>query len=318
MLFLRFIWENWFFMALLAPFFMALVNILDIYFVDGVYKDEWDGLFIFSFFQLIPWGAYLLGLVHLGHPNSQALTLALLAGGCLSICIFFYFKSLFTTNDMVSIQVIASLSIPLVPFLSWIISGERLAMIHYVGLGIAFLGALLLSLNKKIEKRAFRTVGFTMIGMVFFLSLSMVIQGSVYRLVRGDFWTGFLLFSMGATITGLVFLLAFDSRPLLKRVMQMVTLVKKYSAFFIMAEGFNLMGVISAQRAISLSPSVSFVSVIESLTPAFVLFLSFILVGVFLFFNRRRAEQIYRAQLSTSGVKSIACSIMALGIYLIS
>jgi drug/metabolite transporter (DMT)-like permease len=69
---------------------------------------------------------------------------------------------------MVSIQVIASLSIPLVPFLSWIISGERLAMIHYVGLGIAFLGALLLSLNKKIEKRAFRTVGFTMIGMVFF------------------------------------------------------------------------------------------------------------------------------------------------------
>jgi hypothetical protein len=123
---------------------------------------------------------------------------------------------------------------------------------------------------------------------------------------------------MGATITGLVFLLAFDSRPLLKRVMQMVTLVKKYSAFFIMAEGFNLMGVISAQRAISLSPSVSFVSVIESLTPAFVLFLSFILVGVFLFFNRRRAEQIYRAQLSTSGVKSIACSIMALGIYLIS
>jgi hypothetical protein len=46
--------DNWLLVAFLAPFFWALVNIVDVYFVDGIYKDDIDGIIIFGLFQIIP------------------------------------------------------------------------------------------------------------------------------------------------------------------------------------------------------------------------------------------------------------------------
>lgn len=304
-------------MAFLAPFFWSLTNIIDIYFVSGVYEDEWDGVLINSLFQLLPWLLPLFGFVAFVLPDTSAIVIAFLAGGCLVLSIYFYFKTLFISNDMVVLQALWNLSVPLVPFLAWLFVGERLSFIHYVGIAMAFVGVMLFSLHKKIKEKQLRRVFSIMSGAIFFFASSMVLQTEAYRRIGDDFWTGFLLFSMGVAVVGFL-LMFFDPMPIKKRVVHVLQMSRKYFAVFILAEMLNLFGVLTSQRAIDLSPAVSFVAVIGSLAPVFVMVLSLLLVGIFFKMNRAKAQQMYQDQLVAFKTKVLACCIIAIGIYLIS
>lgn len=317
MLLLEYLWGHWIFIAFLAPFFWSLVNIIDIYFVSGVYEDEWDGLMINAFFQLLPWLLPLFGLVVYSYHGSLVTSIAFLAGSGLVISYYFYFKTLFVSSDMVVLQALWNVSVPLVPFLAWFFIGEKLSLIHYSGIFLAFIGAMIFTLHEKVKERQLKKVFTLMSGGVFFLSLSMVLQGWVYAHVPGDFWTGFLLFSLGATVTGFA-LSFFDPWSLRKRLGHLVEISRKYLFIFVVAEVLNLLGVVATQRAIDLSPTVSFVAVIGSLSPIFVMVLSLLLVPVFLFLNQDKAHRMYKEQLVAFKTKILACCIIALGIYLIS
>lgn len=304
-------------MAFLAPFFWALVNIIDIYFVSSVYEDEWDGILINSVFQALPWLLPLFGIVSIQYPGLWASVPAFLGGACLVLSFFYYFKTLFVSNDMVVVQALWNVSVPLVPFLAWIFLGEQLAPVHYAGITLAFFGVMLFSLHEKIKEKNFLQVFKIMMGAVFFFSLSMVLQAEAYQRMDNDFWTGFLIFSAGASITG--FLLLFvDPKPLKERTRHLVIMSKTYFFVFFFAESLNLLGVLASQRAIDLTPAVSFVAVIGSLTPVFVLILSAVLLPVLLFMNKSKAHQMYRDQLVAFRTKVLACCIIAVGIYLIS
>lgn len=304
-------------MAFLAPFFWSLVNIIDIYFVNGVYEDEWDGVLINSVFQLLPWALPLFGAVTFEFPSLSSTMIAFLGGGCLVLSIYFYFRTLFISSDMVVVQALWNLSVPLVPFLAWLIVGERLSLIHYIGIVIAFVGVMTFSLHEKIKEKQLGKVFSIMAGAIFFFSLSMVLQTEVYQRIGDDFWTGFLLFSTGAAIVGLL-LLFFDPMPIKKRAEHVFQMSKRYLVVFIVAEMLNLFGVLTSQRAIDLSPAVSFVAVIGSLTPVFVMILSLVLVVVFFKMNKIKAQKIYQDQLSAFKTKIFACFLIAVGIYLIS
>lgn len=317
MLFFQYVWEHWIFIAFLAPFFWSLVNIIDIYFVSGVYEDEWDGLIINAFFQLLPWLLPLFGLVAYSYPGSLVTSIAFLAGSSLVVSYYFYFKTLFVSSDMVVLQALWNVSVPLVPFLAWLLIGEKLSLIHYSGIFLAFIGAMIFALHEKVKEKHLGRVFVLMSGGVFFLSLSMVLQGWVYSQVSGDFWTGFLLFSLGATVTGFA-LSFFDPRPLRKRLQHLVEISSKYFSIFVVAEVLNLLGVMATQRAIDLSPAVSFVAVIGSLSPIFVMALSLLLVPVFLFLNQEKAHQMYKDQLVAFKTKILACCVIAVGVYLVS
>ncbi|MDP2838093.1 MAG: hypothetical protein Q8O53_02350, partial [Candidatus Moranbacteria bacterium] len=156
-----------------------------------------------------------------------------------------------------------------------------------------------------------------MSGGVFFLSWSMVLQGWVYTHIAGDFWTGFLLFSAGATVTGLSTSF-FDPKPIRERAAHLWEISRLYFMIFFVAEILNLLGVLATQRAIDLSPAVSFVAVIGSLSPVFVLILSFLLASIFLMLNKDKARKMYGDQLVAFKTKMLACCIIAVGIYLIS
>lgn len=315
--FIGYLWSHWIFVAFLAPFFWALVNIIDIYFVSGVYEDEWDGVLINALFQLLPWVLLLFGFIDFVFPGWQVSTIAFLAGGCLMISYYFYFKTLFVSNDMVVVQALANLSVPLVPFLTWLLIGEQLALIHYVGIAVAFSGAMLFSLHTKIKEKQLAKVSLIMVGVVFFLSLSMVFQSVVYQAMADQFWTGFLLFSAGATVTG-IGMAYFDRLSFGQRMMHILGISKVYVWVFLLAETLNLLAVIALQRAIEISPTVSFVAVIGSLAPVLILILSAVLVPILLFYNRDKARQMYQDQLVAYKTKIVACCIIAVGIYLIS
>ena len=317
MYFLDYVWSNWIIVAFLAPFFWALVNIIDVYFVSSVYEDEWDGIIINSVFQSLPLLLPLLGIVTFVFPGILPSVLAFTGGALLVISFFFYFKTLFISSDVVVVQAFWNLSVPLVPFFAWLLIGEKLTFVNYVGIALAFIGAMLFTLHKKIKERRLGKVFAVMIGAIVFFSLSMVVQAEAFRLMDGDFWSGFLIFSLGASVTGL-FLLFFDPQPLKLRMSHVIKMSKTYFGVFVLAESLNLLGVAASQRAIDLSPAVSFVAVIGSSIPVFVMFLSFVLVIVFIALNKERAREIYQSQLVAFKTKIAACCIIATGIYLIS
>lgn len=311
------LWGNWLVVAFLAPFLWAWVNIIDIYFVSSVYKDEWDGVLINVLFQLFPWLLPVFGIVTFSFPGWPTTIIALLAGGSLVLSYYFYFKTLFVSNDMVVLQALWNLSVPLVPFLAWILIGEHLSPIHYVGIGVAFVGVMLFSLHQKIQAKQFSRVFSIMTGAVVFFSLSMVLQAEAYRAMNNDFWSGFLLFSAGTTIVGLG-ILFFDPKPTRGRLAHIYQMSKQYFFIFVLAEVLNLLGVLASQRAVDLSPAVSFVAVIGSLNPVFVMFLSFFLVILFFRQDKEKSRQIYQDQLVAFKTKVMACGVIAVGIYLIS
>ena len=230
---------------------------------------------------------------------------------------YFYFKTLFVSNDIVVLQALWNLSVPLVPFLAWLFVGEQLTLVNYFGVALSFVGVMLFSFHKKIKEKKLGRVFTIMIGAIVFFALSMVLQTEAYQTIGKDFWTGFLLFSIGATVTGLL-ISFFDPQPTKKRLVHIFQMSKRYFWVFILAEMLNLFGVLASQRAIDLSPAVSFVAVIGSLSPVFVMVLSLLLVIIFLGLNQEKAKQMYQDQLIAFKTKIVACCIIAVGIYLIS
>ncbi|MFZ1626659.1 MAG: hypothetical protein WAT81_02530 [Candidatus Moraniibacteriota bacterium] len=314
---IEYLWSHWLLVAFLAPFSWALVNIIDVYFVEDVYEDEWDGIIISSLFQFLPWLLPIFGLVSFVYPGLGTASLAFIGGGFLTLAFFFYFKTLFTSNDVVVIGALWNLSVPLVPFLAWLLIDEQLTSKNYAGVLLAFIGATIFVFHEKIKTRNFGKVAVIMSGAIFFISLSMVTQTVVYRSIGEDFWTGFLLFSTGSTMTGIV-LMYFDRKSIQYRVSHLYEICRKYYFVFFLAESLNLIAVLSSQRAIHLSPAVSFVAVIESAVPIFALLLSLLAVFFFVWIDKSKAQRIYRDQLVGFKTKLLACCIIAVGIYLIS
>ena len=154
---------HWLVLAFLAPMFWAIVNVVDVYFVKGIYKDELDGSIITALFQIIPVLVILIllkisanqvgGLTSGINGKESLLLLALVGGFLFNLAIYFYYKALFNHDDVALLQIIWSLTIVVVPILSFLLLGEELPFYKYLGMGIVLLGVVLLSLNKKLEAK---------------------------------------------------------------------------------------------------------------------------------------------------------------------
>src|SRR3989338_7613003 len=99
--------NHWLIIAFLAPMFWALVNIIDVYFVGVIYKDELDGTIIAGLFQIVPWPILffiadfrLSDAINFETGNvlgiSNTLLLSFLGGMLYATSFYFYFKALFS------------------------------------------------------------------------------------------------------------------------------------------------------------------------------------------------------------------------------
>lgn len=306
----------WFLMALLSPLLWALVAIIDNHFVHGVYEDEYDGMVVSGVFQLLPWLLVPLGVVEFILPNVEMATLAFLAGGLFILAFLCYFRTLFVHNDSALAEIFWNLSVVVVPFFAWLLVGEVLKGVHYAGIGVAFLGTLLFNFDGGVKRVGFLRVAFPMMGAVIFLSLSMVLSRQVYEALKPDFWSVFLIFSLGATITSFV-ALTIMRKNVFEKVKKIITLSKKYFLYFCLAEGLSLGSTITSQKAISLAPAVSFVSVLESLVPGFVMIFSLFLIQIMKIMKVSGTNvDVYKRQLSGAGIKIFALVLVVIGIYI--
>lgn len=314
--------DKWFFIAFLAPIFWAIVNIIDVFFVSSVYKDEVDGTIVYGFFQLIPVAVLLFVLRNnLGNFSSHPiLWLAILAGFLTATAFYFYFKALFHHSDVAFLQILWSLTIIAVPVFAFLLWRETLLPYKYLGMLITLVGGFLLALSEQIRSRFSKKYIWIMAGAVIFLSLSMVLQERVYsQLATGNlggqsFLTGLLFFSIGGLLCGLSFALFGRRNP--------IVILRKYYKVFLALEIVNFLGILASQKAISIAPSVSYVATIETFVPVFVLIFSIITLFAFSSVLKKRSTEklkdLYRQQLEGIWFKIAATIVMAVGVYIIS
>jgi drug/metabolite transporter (DMT)-like permease len=310
-----FLGENqWLLIAFIAPFFWAVVNVVDVYFVEEVFHNAYDGAIITGFSQIIPFLIFVF--VGFQVPDAGAIFFAMLGGFFLVTAYFFYFKTLFVTSDATLIQILWNSLAILVPILAFIFLRERLTLVQYFGIAITFFGAMYLTLNKKIMEKNIKKVLGIMSGAILFFSLMMILTRDVYS--STSFSAGITFFSLGGLIAGIFFyfirMKKFGSGNFLK-------MGKKYYKWFLLSEIATLAGVLTSQRAIDVSPSVSFVAAIESFQPAFIVIVSmiiFFLLGSYLGIKKNVVEKIYKEQLCGLGSKIFSIVIMAVGIYMIN
>lgn len=312
-----FISNNWLIISFLAPLFWALVNIIDVYFVNGVYKDATDGAVMVGLFQILPGlGAlyFVRGFDFLS--VLPVLGLAVLGGFFYNLSFYYYFKALFRDIDVALFQILWSLTVVVVPILAFLFLGERLTLLQYAGMGIVLFGCVLLSLNKKIKGKFSWNYFGIMILAVIFTSLSMILEDSVYSSLGNahtGFFVGFAFFSFGGALSGIIFAVFRKRSPL--------SMLKKYYKVFVITEFVQLIGVVASQRAISIAPSVSFVAVVETFIPVFILIFSSFVLFYMKNISKKKTELvsvIYREQIQGVGVKIIAAIIMSVGVYILN
>lgn len=321
--------SNWIIVAFMAPMFWALVNIIDVYFVGGVYKDEFDGIIISSLFQMLPWPilAFFIDLnisPYVGFSKDgvfhfePALLLLFLGGVLFSISTYFYFKALFGENDVALLQIIWNLAAVFVPIMALLFFGERLGYYKYLGILVVLIGATILSTNSQMKLKLSRKYMAMMFGGVFFLSLGMVLEERAYSILgveslgSNGFWTGYLFFSLGFLSYGLV-VMFWKKR-------NVFPLIQKYFAIFLLAETLSFLGILASQRAIDISPSVSYVATVQTFGPFFIIFFSFIILGYLYLFRKKDGifETIYNEQIDGIWIKIASVVFMAWGVYMIS
>ena len=318
--------NHWLIIAFLAPMFWALVNIIDVYFVDGVYQDEYDGTIISALFQILPIIAILFliknevtnSIAFFGRLPEGILLLAVAGGFLVTVSYFFYFKALFNKNDAALLQILWSLTIIAVPIISFIFLKEELSFLKYAGMMVTLAGVIMLSLNEKIKSKFSVKYIVIMLMSVVFLSLGMVFQERVYSGLVGfassnlEFLAGFLFFSIGGFLGGIFFIFCGRRNPF--------PLIKKYLHIFIIAEGIQFFGTLASQRAIDIAPSVSYVATVETFVPVFILIFSLVIITLskLVKFNKDVVKKIYEEQLDGIWIKVFATILMAIGIYIIS
>ena len=311
------LWALWLPIAFVAPCLWALVSVLDLYFVQRAYQDEWDGTLISGAFQLFPWLLVALGILRFTSPPAEATLFALAGGGMFLASFFFYFRALFRYADSPLIHVLWNVSVLMVPLLAWAWSDERLQPVHYLGIALAFLGSSLFAARNGLLRQGFLRLAGTMVWAVLLLSASMVLQKEAYRSAGNQFLDVYLIFSVGV-VAAATALAALNPKTTAARIRRFAGFKARYIVLLVLAEGVSFAGTVFSQRAIQLSPSPSFVAAIESSVPVFVMLLSLLLASVFASVGREQASTMFRNQLLGWKEKLIAISLMSSGIYCIA
>ncbi len=311
------LWDLWLPIAFVPPFLWALVSVLDLYFVHGLYQDEWDGTLISGAFQLFPWVLVALGLLPFAPPPMEAMLFALAGGATFLVSFFFYFRALFRYADSPMILVLWDFSVLVVPVMAWLWWNERLQSEHYLGIALAFVGSTLFVARDGLLRQGFLRIAGTMVWAVLLFSASMVLQEDAFRLAGDRFLDVYLISALGMVAAAVV-VAALNPQATAVRVRRFAGYKTKYIVLLVFAEILSLGGTVFSQRAIDLSPSPSFVAAIESSTSMFVMILSLLMAGVFASLGREQASTMFRKQTLGWQQKLIAISLTASGIYFIA
>ena len=263
---MQFIWNNWLLIAVIPPMLYAIVSLFDAYFVDQkIFENAREATIVSALFGAVPLLAPAFGLIEVQLPSPKVTAIAVLTGAAFTLHIYFYLSALFEKNDVVLGETIQNLSVLCVPFLAYFLIDEILTPVHYAGIGIATLGVVFMYChNKPTVSGNFGGCGKMVISMLLF-SLTLIAGEWIYQHVA--FWDGYMVFSFGMLTAGFGFYL-FGNKGKIPRI------VSSNWRFFLLAESLTTVGILCSQRAVDISPSVTFIAITECLVAFFILLLS--------------------------------------------
>lgn len=294
----------WIVFALLAPFFFAIVHVLDEYCVDHVLEKPWMGVVTSSLASIVLYLAFpfVLPWTDLSGITFEVVLLGFLVGVFIQTSQAFYFHAL-SFSDAGIVAAYWNLIPFILPIVSFFIFGQLLAPEEYLGIVLLIMASTLMCLLDYHQKTRFLTFALMFLAAVFQV-IAYLIMGKIYH--AADFFLVYFCVGSGIIFSGLVPLLFPKPRRAFK-----VALKKIHPAikFFVWIEIANLLALASAQFAISLGDP-SLVAAVETTVPAFVFLVSVYWIAATKVSNT--------AIWSKVPAKFLVIAIMALGVWLVS
>jgi len=313
---MEWLWLTWLFSGLILA---GLVYVLDNYFIEAVFHNEYECSVISSLFNIIPAGAILAAGLKIEF-NGEAIIAA--AGGfLLMLAYLFYFKCLFSLNDSSFLDIVWNLATPLMLLMAWIFLGEVLKVAQYAGIALILLGAVVLDIKKFDFRGGWRRYFISVAGLIFFYSASSTLMRSVYLEKEIAFSNVFFFFCLGQVIFGLTLFIVSRKRIAVHE--EFLPLIKKYCLVFFSAETLELAGAFSIQKAISTTTSFSLFSGMLATMGLGIILVGFGFVAVLRFphpfFEEKRAigEAIWSSLVFNWRHKVLATFFIVLGVCLL-
>lgn len=311
------IWILW---ALAGVGSFSLANVLDNYFTQDSYLDEYTGLSISALFNLFPVIFILIFISPDLNVSQKGITSAFIAGVLLMITYLAYFKCLFSLNDNVALQVAWGLSSPIILFLGYWFLGDDLTAIQYGGAGLILIGVLFLDFRKFNFNGGLGAYIFWALIMNTTYSSHEILMKVTYDIENVPFWPAFLFFTLGQLTVGITSVIL-RRKIVWEQRNAFVSMIKRFWIIFIIAEIIEQIAVFCTQRAIDSTPYVSFYGALEAGMPVYVL-LTGLVVSLFLqisYFNKKEVGEIiwnnFKVGLTR---KIIATFFVVVGVFLLT
>lgn len=177
----------WIFFSFLAPFFHSIANILDSNLSNKLFKSKSTLLFYSSLFNLVflPIVFLFVGLPDV--PNFKTFLIYIVIALVNISSLYLYYKALEKSDTSVVISLF-SLDKLFLPVFAFLIVGEVLLPIQYLGVFIVVLASTLVGIEKG-ERFKFNQAFWLMFGCAFIVSIEAVLYKYVF--ITEDWITGF-------------------------------------------------------------------------------------------------------------------------------
>ncbi len=257
------LWNNWLAMAWIVPLALAVSGVVDVLLVGRrVFSNPLEAAGISGLLGTVPLLFPPLAAGSDLFPDPTTIGLAMLAGAIYTWHLLYYFRVLFSANDVAYAEAFLSLAVLAVPLLSFVLLGERLLGDHYVAIGIATAGVAALTVSGGRRLLAKRAVTGALSAAVLCVSLSLVLEDAVFQ--RCDYWSGIFWFAAGGTLCAAYFAWRGGLRRALRT-------VRANKGALLATNATGLLALAASLRATDLSDSVSLVILIETTTPIIVM-----------------------------------------------
>jgi len=258
----------WLFFALLAPFFFAIVHVMDSYCVEELFRKPWIGMITSAIASLVVFVPlpYLVPFLSWSWPALHICAFALLAGVLIQMSQVLYFQSL--SNSEAGIVAAYWNMIPaIILILSFIFLREILSISEYIGISVLIFAAVyFIRLDCDLHHRLKTFV---------FMFIACCLQACAYLLLDHvyifiPYYQAFLFMVTGIIIAGLTPLLL---PSIWREVRVNLPTLLPATKFIVGVEIVNILALATAQKAVALG-NPALVAAAETTIPAFVFIIS--------------------------------------------
>lgn len=294
----------WIFFALAAPFFWALVHVLDEYCVDHVLEEPWMGVVTSSLASVIVYFMIPFVLPGIDWQSVQYhwLALAFFVGILIQLSQFFYFTAL-SYSEAGIVAAYWNFVPAFLPIVGYLVFKDILTTKEYIGILVLITASTSMCLLDFHHKTRSKTLVLMLAGS-FFQVVAYTLMTPIYQHV--DFYLAYLVIISGLIFCGALPLLVSRIR---KSIFLTFKSKGKTTIFFLIIELANLAALGCAQMAIKLGDA-SLVAAVETTIPAFVFMLSILWI--------RRMKVSSEALFNNFALKMAIVGVMVLGVWLVS